>query len=220
MQTAVFMRKRKSQHNQTQKGKKARNLIPPELRGPVLFIVLMISVPLLLRFAVHEFIHKPKFPLADVEWKTYSPGQTGLSLLLPGEPQPGGSNAPSPGTEVKQAEYYQVSVKEFSVVIGSVSYREDAPVDLNQAIRALPAILQTSGEVAEYKEAIGRTTHSGRSGVLVSSTFKRNGEPMQFRALLLSEGPRLWQVLVSYQASYPAAAKAARRIIDSIKVTG
>lgn len=212
------MRKRKSQYNQTKQGKKARKLIPPELRGPVLFVVLMLSGFLLLRFAIHEFIHKPKFPLADVEWKSYSPGQSGLSLLLPGEPQPGGSNAPSPGTEVKQAEYYQVSVKEFRVVIGSVLYREDVPADLEEATRALPAILQTSGEVVEYKETIGRTKHSGRSGVLVSGTFKRDGEPRQFRALLLSEGPRLWQVLVFYQASYPAAAKAARRVIDSIKI--
>ena len=212
------MRKNKPKHNQQARQKKRGKLIPPELRGPILFIALMISLPLVARFAIHEFIHKRKFPLMDAEWKSYSPGQSGLSLLLPGEPQPSGSNAPSPGTEVKQAEYYQVSVKEFRVVIGSVLYREEVPADLEQATRALPAILQTSGEVAEYKEAVGRTKHSGRSGVLVSGTFNRNGEPRQFRALLLSEGPRLWQVLVSHQSSYPAATKAARRIIDSVKV--
>ncbi len=214
-----FMRKRKSQHNQKEQQKKARKLIRPELRGPLLLVALMISVPLLIRFAVHEFIHKRKFPLMDAEWKSYSPGQSGLSLLLPGEPQLGGTDAPAPGTNVKQTDYYQVSVKEFRVVIGSVLYREDVPADLEQATRALPGILQVSGEVAEYKETISRTKHSGRSGVLVTGTFKRNGEPQQVRALLLSEGPRLWQVLVSHQSSYPAATKAARRVIDSIKVT-
>lgn len=179
----------------------------------------MISVPLLIRFAVHEFIHKRKFPLMDAEWKSYSPGQSGLSLLLPGEPQPSSFDAPSSGADFKQVERYQVSVEEFRVMMCSVSYREDVPADLEQATRGVPAILQESGEVAEYKETISRTKHSGRSGVLVSGTFKRNGEPKQFRALLLSEGPRLWQVLVSHQSSYPAATKAARRVIDSIKVT-
>ena len=212
------MRKNKPRHNQQARQKKGGKLISPGLRGPFLLIVLMIAVPLVVRFAIHEFVHKRKFPLVDAEWKSYSPGQSGLSLLLPGEPQPSGLERAAPSKDVKQADYYQVSVKEFKVVIRSVSYREDVPADLEQATRALPAILQESGEVAEYKETVSQTKRSGRSGVLVSGAFKRNGEPRQFRCLLLSEGPRLWQVLVSYQASYPAAAKAARRVVDSIKV--
>lgn len=212
------MWKNKPQHKQQVRQKKGGKLISPELRGPILFIVLMITVPLVARFAIHEFIHKRKFPLMDAEWKHYSPGQSGLSLLLPGDPQPGGFNAPAFSADFKQVERYQVSVEEFRVMLWNASYREDAPADLERATRALPAILQESGEVAEYKETVSRTNRSGRSGVLVSGTFKRNGELRQFRAFLLSEGPRLWQVLVSYHASYRAAAKAARRVIDSIKV--
>lgn len=125
----------------------------------------------------------------------------------------------APGADVQRAEYFQVSVKEFRVIVGSMFYREAAPADFERAAEDLPAILQTSGEVVEYKQSIGRITHVGRSGMLVNGTFKRNGEPRQFRALLLNEGAKLWQVVVSYEASYPAAAKAARQVIDSVKVT-
>ncbi len=213
------MRKIKHEHSRKARRKLGQKFIPPGLGKPLLYLLLAVTAPILLRLGAHEFIHKRKFPLQTAEWKVYSPGLSRLSLLLPGEPQPESFQATASGPAIRQVDRYQVSVKEFRVLMWDVSYQEGAPADLNQAAHDLLAsALKELGQVTEYQETVTPTKRSGRSGMLINGTFKRKGEPRQFRALLLGEGPRLWQVVVIHPASDDVATTASRSIIDSIRI--
>jgi hypothetical protein len=197
----------------------ARKLIPTGLRWPLLLLLLIVSAPLALRLVAHRFFHKHS-SLYGAEWKVYSPGQSRLSLLLPAQPRSAGARAPDAGAAVAQADRYQVAVGEFNVSLWDVTYGGGASVDLRQAARGVRAALQEPGEVAEYREEVSPTRRYGQEGLLVSGAFRRGGEERLFRALLLTEGDRLWQVVLAYPATDRAAVKAAQRMIDSVRVDG
>lgn len=213
------MRRAKSQHKQRTGRKKGKDLLSLELRKSLLLILLTLAVLLGFRLAWHEFVHKRQSPLLAAKWQLYSPGQLELSLLLPSEPQPGSFVVPATDAEGHSVERYQASVKEFRVMIWSVLHQAAASVEHEQSRQSLPAVLQAFGEVAEYKETSSQANRANQSRALVAGTFSRNGEPMQFRALLLSEAAKQWRVLISYPVAYPAATKAAQQIIDSVNVT-
>ncbi len=208
------IRRKQSRKTESQ----AWKLIPPGLGKPLLFFLALAFLPLMIRLGVHEFVHKKKYPLQTGEWKFYSPGQSQLSLPLPSETQPESVKVSVLDSAIKQMEGHQVSVKEFRVRIWNISYQEGMSADLQQAVHNVAPALKEAGDVMEYQESVTPIRRSGRSGLLVSGAFKRKGEQNQFRALLLSEEPRLWQVVVSYPASDRAASKASQQIVDSVRV--
>ncbi len=214
------MKTRSIRREQSRKAERRQvwKLIPPGLGKPLLFFLAVASLPLIIRFGIHEFIHKKKYPLQTAEWKTYSPGQSQLSLPLPGEPQPESVKVSAHDPAIKQMECYQVSVKEFRVRIWNISYQEGTSADLQQAVHNVAPALKEPGDVTEYQESVTPIRRSGRSGLLVNGAFKRKGEQNRFRALLLSEEPRLWQVVISYPASARSGSKASQRIVDSVRI--
>lgn len=211
------MRKIKRHHKREAEVKKGLKLIPPELRGPLLYILLIIFLPFVITYAV-ELIHKRQFPLSHAEWKLYSPSQSRLSLLLPGEPQAVIGNAPETDLAILRVDRHQVVIEQFRMSLWEVSYREGTLADLRQAVPLVSAALRESGEVAEYKENLAPAKHRGHDSLLVSGTFNRGGQQQHFRAMMTAEGDRLWQVVVAHPASYRLAAKAAQRVIDSIRL--
>lgn len=193
-------------------------MIPPGLGKPLLFILLAAAGALSIRLGIHEFIHKRKTPLFVAKWKTYSPGQTQLSLQLPGEPQPANDKALESNPAVERVERYQITLKDFRVAIWSTTYRAGTIADVRQAALDLASALKDSEEVTDYRRTMNVISHSGRSGMLVNGSFKNVGGQRLFRALLLGEGSKLWQVVVTYSDSDRTASNAALRIINSIKI--
>lgn len=212
------MRSFRRKHIQKARREQARKLLPPRFGWPILLLLLTVSAPVIIRIGSHELIHKRKNPLLAAEWKIYSPGQSRLSLLLPGAPQTVSVKTPAADPAVRQVDRYQTSVKEFRVAVWNISYHGEIPADLRKAAEGVAAALKESGEVIDYQETVIPTRRYGRSGMLVSGAFKRNGEERQFRALLLGEGDRLWQVVVDYPSSYSQASSASQRIIDSVRM--
>ncbi len=212
------MRSNRRKHLLKARREQPQKLITPQLGKLLLFFLLVGVGFLILRLVIPQFIHKRVAPLEVAAWKRYSPGQSGLSLLLPGEPQPENANGPSPDPAVKRLDRFLLSVKEFRVAVWNITYQGEIPADLRKAAEGVAAALKESGEVTDYQETVTPTRRSGRSGMLVNGAFKRSGEERQFRALLLGEGDRLWQVVVAYPPSFRRARTASQRIINSVKL--
>lgn len=213
------MRKIRGKQSRKAERRRRRKFLPPGFGWrPLLLLALALSAPLTLRFAAHKFLHDHSSPLYAAKWKVYSPGESRLSLLLPGAPQFAGVGATDADPAAIGVARYQVVVGEFRVALWEISYREGTPADLRQASRGVASALREFGEVAEYQENFATTRRYGREGLLVRGEYKRGGGRQLFSALLTGEGAKLWQTVVSYPASDRLAASASRRVLDSVRL--
>lgn len=105
------MRSIRRRHYRKDRRRDAQKLFSPGLRGPLLFLLLGISLPLVIRFVGHEFIHKRSFPLHAAEWKVHRLGQSHLSLLLPSEPRRADTPGPVSDDLLAQPERYRWRLK-------------------------------------------------------------------------------------------------------------
>lgn len=172
------------------------------------------------RILVHETAHK-KSPstTATSEWKTYHPGESQLSLSLPGEPQAEHADVPdSIRANVKQVNRYKYARREFHVAVWDISYVDGVPVDIQKAADGAVSALKQSGSATEYQDNITPITRSGRSGLLVRASYKRYGERTLIDALLLGDGTKLWQVIITHPASDDNGRIASNTILDSVKI--
>ena len=158
-------------------------------------------------------------PVPTSEWRRYSPGNSIFSLLLPGEPQTESVKVPEPvRAKVKQIDRFKLSAGEFQVAVWATYYVEGMSADIRQAADSAVSSFRESPGITDYIGNTNEITRSGRSGMLVTGTFKRRGERMAIEAILLGDGPRLWQVIVTCPASDRDASTASRRVLDSVKI--
>ena len=168
------------------------------------------------RVAIHEFGHKSS--ILTSEWQRYSPGQSHLSLLLPGEPQLTPPESPESIPNIKEASRYRYSLEAFSAEVSHVLYREGTSADIWKAADGTASALSQSPGVTEYRNTVTAIKRSGRAGVFISGSFKRDGNKMQIEAVLLGEGSKLWQVIVTHPASDRNAERASRKVLGSIAI--
>ncbi|HKP12213.1 MAG TPA: hypothetical protein VJZ91_08895, partial [Blastocatellia bacterium] len=153
------------------------------------------------------------------EWRKYSPGGSQLSLSLPAEPQPVGVEPPeSERAKIRQADRYEFAIEKFRVDTWSVIYADGVPTDIQQAAEGATEGLRQSEGVTEFQDTKTLISRSGKKGVLVTGTFKRAGETVDLHAILLGDGPKLWQVIITHPASDPNGSIAARRILQSVEI--
>lgn len=193
----------------------------PRFGKEILIMLAMLAVIIaagVWRVAIHEFGHKddPHSPTAS-GWKRYSPGGSQLSLFLPGEPQSEDVHVPETlKSNVKQISRYTYSDEKFQAAVWDISYFDGVSADIQQAAEGARQTIMQSEGVTEYQDSSTPASRSGRSGLLIKGTFKRHEQKMELEALLLGDGPRLWQVIVTHQVSDPDARLASKRILDSV----
>ncbi len=191
--------------------------------GKQIFIIFLVMLGAgTLRFVFHELLHKNPVPQDHIptqEWKKYSPGGSPLSLLLPGGPEPESLGVPEalPG-EVEHVSLHKYSNEQLQVVVWDILYADGVAADIRKAADGAVSTLKQSGGVTEYSGSSTPVSRSGRSGLQVQGTFKRYGVGMKIEALLLGDGPRLWEVITTYPAAETGASEAARRILDSTTI--
>lgn len=168
----------------------------------------------------HEFLHKdPPRSILTSQWTRYSPGQSGISLLLPGEPQPEPMVIPeSLRSTVKEVHLYSYAFKDFHVEMWDTLYIESVPKDFKHAVDSAVSNIKQSAAITEYQDTISPITISGRSGILLAASFKRHGTKLEFKAVMIGDDSELRQVIITYSASDRDEAVAAQRVLDSIQL--
>jgi hypothetical protein len=186
----------------------------------IILLLLLVSVWPITKVVLHLFLHeKTPASILSSEWKMYTPAGTRLSVTLPGEPQPESVGLPeSVDDAVKEVRRYRYSVKDFQVGLWDISYAEGAQTDIQRAAEGAAATLRGSKGVTDYKDKVTPLTRSNRSGVLITGTFKRDGEGMELGAILLGESSKLWQVIVTHPAKDHNGQIAMKKILDSLEI--
>lgn len=174
------------------------------------------------KLALHEFLHKKhgKTPSALLAsgLKRYSLPGSQLSLQLPGEPQKENVDSPASGALVRQLHLYRYAVEGFQVAIWDGQYIERLPNDLQQTADGVIRALRDLAGVTEWQNSVTPIIRSGRSGLLIIGTFKRDSLNIELEAVLLRDESKLWQVIVTHPASSGSAHAASQRILDSIDI--
>jgi len=192
----------------------------PRFGKEILILIAIIIAAGTWKVVIHESRHKrdPHSPTA-AGWKRYSPGGSRLSLALPGEPQSENVNVPETlRAKVKQISRYKYSDEQLQVAVWDTLYFDEVSTDIQQATEGARQTMRHSEGVTEYTDSSTPIARSGRSGLLVTGTFKRYGEAMEIEAILLGDGPRLWQVIVTHPASGHDLTAESKRILDSVSL--
>ena len=207
-------------HIRGRKRRSGRSRRLPRFGKEVIILLAIIVVAATWRIFLYERLYvKTPSSILSSEWRTYSPGGSQLSLSLPAEPQPMSVEIPEPErARIRQADRYQFALEKFRVDIWNVLYADGVPTDIQQAAEGAAEGLRRSEGVTEYQDTKTLISRSGRKGMLVTGTFKRDGETMDLHAILLGDGPKLWQVIITHPASDPNGSVAARRILQSVEV--
>lgn len=189
--------------------------------GTILLIVASIFASVTVgKILTHKFLHRGT-PRALVlsQWRRYWPGQSQLSLELPAEPRPGSVEVPeSLLATIKQAKRYEYSIKGFKVAVWEAVYVDGVTTDIQQAAEGAASDLKQSEGVSEYHDTVTPTALSGRPALMITGSFRRYDEREEIKALLLADGPELWQVIITYPASDRNASVASRRVLDSVQI--
>jgi hypothetical protein len=204
---------------------RVRQVRPKHRRSPgfgkEIFIMLAIIIAAgTWRVVNHEFRHKKLSPAVNrSEWRRYSPGGSQLSLMLPGEPQLENVDAPTNlQDKVKQITRYKWSSGDLQIAVWDITYFDGVSTDIHQAAEGAGQALRQSEGVTEYRENRTPIGRSGRSGLLINGAFKRYDKEMELEAILLGDGPRLWQVIVTHPASDADMRAASRSVLDSVSL--
>ena len=207
-------------HIRGRKRRSGRSRRLPRFGKEVIILLAIIVVAATWRIFLYERLYvKTPSSILSSEWRTYSPGGSQLSLSLPAEPQPVGAEIPdSDRAKIRQADRYQFALERFRVDIWNVLYADGVPTDIQQAAEGAIEGLRQSEGVTEFQDSKTLISRSGKKGMLVTGTFKRADETVDLHAILLGDGPKLWQVIITHPASDQNGSVAARRILQSIEI--
>ncbi|HKQ05629.1 MAG TPA: hypothetical protein VJ464_10885 [Blastocatellia bacterium] len=214
------MRKRGAKHLEVVKLGRGRKRRLPRFGKEVLILLSLLLLVATWRIFLHEMLHvKTPSSVLMSEWRRYSPGSSQLSLMLPAEPQSQSAEVPESADEaISRVNRCGLAVGPFKVDMWDISYKEGLPTSIEQAASGAVEALRQSEEVTEYQDTKTPIDRSGRKGVLVKGRFKRRGEKMELEAVLIGDGPKLWQVIIIHPASDRNGVIASQRILNSIEI--
>lgn len=153
-------------------------------------------------------------------WQRYVPGSTGISVELPGKPEPMPLDLPADAKkEVSSMENHMLFTGDFFVVISKVTYSK-VQVNLQGAADgAVQRVQQTPGY--QGKSFTQKPFKMGAlSAIYIHGEYSVSGDPVVHHQIVAAKGKTLWQVVITYDARRPERAADARRILDSVSISG
>lgn len=192
----------------------------PRFGKKLLLVLAVLTVAVVGGIAMLKYARKrPPPPVPALEWQRYSPGNSTFSLLLPGEPQSESVELPEPlRAKVKQSNRFRLSVGSLQVSVWSTTFLNEVPADIQKAAEGAVLSLRASPGVTGYVGHTTELTRSARPGMRITGTYERYSEKMAIEAMLLGDGPKLWQVIITYPTSERDAYTASKRVLDSVRI--
>lgn len=157
---------------------------------------------------------------AAQDWQRYKPGKTGISVELPGKPEPMPLELPADvRKEVSSMENHMLVSDDFFVVVSKVTYIK-AQVNLQGAADgAVQRVQQTPGY--QGKSFTQKPFKLGSlSAMYIHGEYSISGDPLVHHQILAARDKTLWQVVITYDARRTERAAEARRILNSVSISG
>lgn len=158
--------------------------------------------------------------IATQSWQRYTPGKTGISVELPGKPELMPLELPADvKKEVSSMENHMLFTGDFFVVLSKATYNT-AQVNLQGAADgAVQRVQQTPGY--QGKTFTQKPFKLGSlSAIYIYGEYSVGGDPVVHHQIVASKGKTLWQVVITYDARRAERAADARRILDSVSISG
>lgn len=153
-------------------------------------------------------------------WQRYTPGKTGISVELPGKPEPMPLELPEDlKKEVSSMDNHMLFAGDFFVVVSKVTYTK-AQVNLQGAADgAVQRVQQTPGY--QGKSFTQKPFKLGSlSAIYIHGEYSVSGDPVVHHQIVAAKDKTLWQVVITYDARRTERAAEARRILDSVSISG
>lgn len=153
-------------------------------------------------------------------WVTISVGQPAMQILLPANPTPQKQGLPpAVKTYIKKHEGFYLKDKPKGVVvtISATEYRDDIKADGRGVINGTNGQWQETGTKVAVLSTFDKKV-SGKNGVQQRGVLLQNGDETEFIDLVITEGNRMWQVIVMADATQPALRPYLQQIVDSVRM--
>lgn len=131
-------------------------------------------------------------------WTDFSFGAPACRLKMPGVPEPQKANLPAEVLKrIKRYDAFYID-NEFNgiiVTLTHVAYTDDVIANQKGAIDGTNAQWRATGATIDVHTTEAKVI-SGKSGTEQQGSYKMNGKDYEFYDLVVTEGPRMWQIIV------------------------
>jgi len=149
-------------------------------------------------------------------WKTYTIGKSGLSIALPGPPQPQSVEL-SPETRqlTSSASADKYEADGIVIIVTEAIYASGVRADLEGAVNGALANMssQTGGGLTHSR---AETQIEGRPGAIVNLQIRSEGQSLDGRGLFFTEANRAWSAIILYPPEQTVGEEFASRVIGSV----
>jgi len=149
-------------------------------------------------------------------WKTYPIGESGLSIALPGPPQPQSVElAPETQQLTSSVSVYKYEGDGIYIIVTEAIYASGVRADLEGAVRGALANMsrQTGGGLTHSR---AETQIEGRPGATVNLQIRSEEQSFDGRGLFVTEANRAWSAILIYPPEQTAGEEFASRVIGSV----
>ncbi len=155
---------------------------------------------------------------ATTGWQGYTFGTPALSVRLPGAPLPQEVNLPPhviPHIKTYISAYLRQESNDYVITLMHVEYSNDVPADAKGALDGTNGQWETTGS----KVAVLTTTSnkvSGKYSMQQRGKLIMGGQEHDFTDIVITEGSKLWQVIVMARANNAEMKTLMQKVVDSI----
>jgi hypothetical protein len=155
---------------------------------------------------------------ATSAWQGYTIGTPPLALRLPGTPSPQEVDLPPHViNHIKKYiwAYLRDESNDYVITMMHVEYSNDVPADAKGAIEGTNGQWETTGS----KVAVLSTTNnkiSGKNAMQQRGKLIMGGQEHDYTDIVITEGSKLWQVIVMVRANDAALKTVMQKVVDSI----
>lgn len=155
----------------------------------------------------------------DATWVDFSIGSPALQIKLPGQPALQKPNIPSSvRAYFKQYDGYYLKDKPSGLVITltAIRYNDDITADGRGALNGTNEQWEKTGMRVAILSTVDKKV-TGKKAVYQRGTLIHGEKEHEFMDIVITEGNRMWQIIIMADKAKPALKDYLQRITDSVK---
>lgn len=186
------------------------------LRWKILIATAVVVCALAGYFGGRAYLHRAPVPVVLGEWRTRQ--LAGVALEAPGEFHGKPLNFGAAQELVESSEMQVFETPGFEIAVLRTVYKDGVELSFDGAVQgAVGGIAQLPG-IRNLQQTTTELTVSGQPARRVSVTAERGRKSVRAELLFIADGPRYFQVQVTFAAANPHGATDAERLLQSVRL--
>lgn len=187
------------------------------LRSKILIAAAVVMICALTGFiGARKYLSRAPVPVVLGEWRTRQ--LAGVALEAPGEFHGKPLNFGAAQELVESSEMQVFETPGFEIAVLRTVYKDGVALDFDGAVQgAVGGIAQLPG-IRNLQQTMTELTVSGKPARRVSVTAERGRKSVRAELLFIADGPRYFQVQVTFAAANPHGATDAERLLQSVRL--